>query len=216
MVESSAAGLGQLWRSARIHGSRGYVRLGWMFISGTCEIGGRVARVFVPVASVPVRLGRDPSARSDVPIRLLPMRISPCRTPCSRITQRGIVSTCSSTFWGRRRSRGPQRAMLGSVCGPLSTSSAKKRGFHASATCCLQNHRLRQPEEPCRFTPVWPFTRPVIGRALSFGAASDQLLESPFLRRPAAPHDRASICLAARRHRRCPGGRVSRRVGCCR
>jgi len=65
VVETNAAGLGHLWSAARIHGSPGFLRLGWIFISGTCEIERRVTKVFVPVASVPVRLRRDPGARSE-------------------------------------------------------------------------------------------------------------------------------------------------------
>ncbi len=63
VIETSAAGLGALWSAARIHGSRDFLRLGSMFISGTCEIDGRATKVFVPIASVPVRLRREPGAR---------------------------------------------------------------------------------------------------------------------------------------------------------
>ncbi len=65
VVETTAPGLGHLWSAARIHGSRDFLRLGWGFISGTCEIDSRATKVFVPVASVPVRLRRDPGDHHD-------------------------------------------------------------------------------------------------------------------------------------------------------
>ena len=65
VIETRAARLAELAAAARIHGSGDFLRLGWMFISGTCDIAGKATRVFVPVASVPVKLRREPGSLDD-------------------------------------------------------------------------------------------------------------------------------------------------------
>ena len=69
VIDSETADLWRLWSAARINGSRDFLRLGWMFLAGTTEVGGKSTKVFLPVASAPVRLRRPAAAsgrrRSD-------------------------------------------------------------------------------------------------------------------------------------------------------
>ena len=62
VIDSETADLWRLWSAARINGSRDFLRLGWMFLAGTTEIEGKSTRVFLPVASAPIRLRRKPPA----------------------------------------------------------------------------------------------------------------------------------------------------------
>jgi len=62
VVDSETADLWRLWSAARINGSPDFLRLGWMFLAGTTEVQNKTTRVFLPVASAPVRLRRQPAA----------------------------------------------------------------------------------------------------------------------------------------------------------
>ena len=58
VVEGKTTELWRLWSAARINGSRDFLRMGWLFLSGTVDIAGKKTKVFLPVASAPVRLRR--------------------------------------------------------------------------------------------------------------------------------------------------------------
>lgn len=58
VVEGKTSELWRLWSAARINGSRDFLRMGWLFLSGNVEVGGKKTKVFLPVASAPVRLRR--------------------------------------------------------------------------------------------------------------------------------------------------------------
>ena len=61
VVEGKTSELWRLWSAARINGSRDFLRIGWMFVSGNINIGGKQTQVFFPAASAPVRLRRPRS-----------------------------------------------------------------------------------------------------------------------------------------------------------
>ncbi len=58
VIESHTPELRRLWTAARLAGSREFLRLGWLFLRGTCVVNERPTRVFLPVASATVRLRR--------------------------------------------------------------------------------------------------------------------------------------------------------------
>ncbi len=58
VVEGKTTELWRLWSAARINGSRDFLRMGWLFLSGSVDIAGKKTSVFLPVASAPVRLRR--------------------------------------------------------------------------------------------------------------------------------------------------------------
>lgn len=66
ILETGAADMRRLWSAARIAGTPGFLRLGWMFISGSASINGRETKLFLPVSSAQVRVRRPQRAgRSD-------------------------------------------------------------------------------------------------------------------------------------------------------
>lgn len=60
VFEARSSDMWRLWSAARINGSRNFLRLGWLFLSGTADVGGKATKIFVPLASTPVRLRRPP------------------------------------------------------------------------------------------------------------------------------------------------------------
>ncbi|NND02367.1 MAG: AAA family ATPase [Acidimicrobiia bacterium] len=67
VVEGKTTHLWRLWSAARINGSRDFLRMGWLFVSGTVDIGGKKTKVFLPLASAPVRLRRSDTSKPASP-----------------------------------------------------------------------------------------------------------------------------------------------------